>query len=200
MKKIGILGGSFDPIHLGHIQLALQAKEELNLDKVLFIPAKRQPFKLNRKVTSEEHRVRMLEFALQGIEGLEISYIELENDEISYTINTLRRIKDFYRNREIFFILGTDAFINIELWHEAAQLLQECSFAIGSRPGYKEEELKSCIDRIRQVYNTNIVLLNNKELLISSSDIKTKIGRGVSIKALVPDAVERYIDENGLYK
>ncbi|QHI73688.1 nicotinate-nucleotide adenylyltransferase [Aminipila terrae] len=200
MERIGIFGGTFDPVHLGHIELALQAKEELHLEKVIFLPAKRQPFKLNRKVTSEKHRVNMLKQALQGKEGFEISYAELENDEISYTVNTLRRIKSSCHNAEVFFILGTDSFLSIEFWYKAEDLLKESSFAVGSRPGYKEEELKCCIDRIREVYNTNIVLLNNKKLPISSTDIKTKVKMGKSIIDLVPESVERYIHENGLYK
>lgn len=201
MNKIGIYGGSFDPIHLGHIELALQAKEELFLDKVIFIPTKHQPFKLNKKVTPENHRVNMLTQALQENKDFEISFVELENDEISYTINTLKRIRTFYsKDTEIFFILGTDSFLNIELWHKSKELLNNYSFAIGSRPGYKEEQLKCCIDQIREVYNTNIVLLNNKKIPISSTDIKYKIKIGRSIKNLVPEAVERYIHENGLYK
>ncbi|WP_312649429.1 nicotinate-nucleotide adenylyltransferase [Aminipila sp.] len=201
MNKIGIYGGSFDPIHWGHIQLALQAREELHLDKVIFIPAKYQPFKMDMEVTPEEHRVNMLIQALQGKKGLEISYAELEIDEISYTINTLRRIRTFYSSdTEFFFILGTDSFLNIECWYKSKELLRDFSFAIGSRPGYKEDQLKCCIDKIRAVYNTNIILLNNEELPISSTDIKTHIKMGESIKDLVPESVERYIHENGLYK
>ncbi|QAT42877.1 nicotinate-nucleotide adenylyltransferase [Aminipila luticellarii] len=200
MRKIGIFGGSFDPVHFGHMGLALQAKKELNLDKVIFIPAKYQPFKLNRKVTSEKHRVKMLELALRGMNDVEISYAELESDEISYTANTLNQVKALYDNTEVFFILGTDSFLSIELWHKAEELLTESSFAVGSRPGYKEEELKCCIDRIRAVYNTNVVLLNNKELPISSTEIKSAVKAGKSIKNLVPESVERYIHENGLYK
>ncbi|MFV0517584.1 MAG: nicotinate-nucleotide adenylyltransferase [Aminipila sp.] len=202
MKRIGIYGGSFDPIHLGHMHLAIQAKEQLDLNKVLFVPAKYQPFKLDKEVSSEKHRIDMLCAALEGIENMEISFIELSNNEISYTINTLMRIKESYNEEEceIFFILGTDAFITIELWHKSEDLLKNFSFAIGHRPGYKEDELKTCIDRIREVYNTNIVLLNNKRLLISSTEIKQKVKAGISIENLVPKAVERYIYENELYK
>ncbi len=202
MKRIGIYGGSFDPIHLGHMHLAIQAKEQLDLNKVLFVPAKYQPFKLDKEVSSEKHRIDMLCAALEGIENMEISFIELSNNEISYTINTLMRIKESYNEEEceIFFILGTDAFITIELWHKSEELLKNFSFAIGHRPGYKEDELKTCIDRIREVYNTNIVLLNNKRLLISSTEIKQKVKAGISIENLVPKAVERYIYENELYK
>lgn len=201
MNKIGIYGGSFDPIHLGHIQLALQAKKELHLDNVLFVPTKRQPFKLDKKVTAEEHRVNMLIQALRGQKGLKISYIELENNEISYTINTLKRIKTFYNSdTKFFFILGIDSFLTIESWYNSKQLLSDYNFAIGNRPGYKENELKSCISRIRQVYNTNIILLNNKELPISSTNIKANVKKGIQIKNLVPEAVERYIYENSLYK
>ncbi|QIB69452.1 nicotinate-nucleotide adenylyltransferase [Aminipila butyrica] len=200
MNKIGIFGGTFDPVHLGHMGLAIQAKEELMLDRVIFIPAKRQPFKLKRKVAAEEDRVHMLRLALEEQETFEISYTELETDEISYTVNTLQRLKSSYGNTEVFFILGTDSFLHIELWHRAEELLTESSFAVGSRPGYKEEELKACIGRIQQAYNTPVMLLNNRELPISSTDIKKRIKKGQSIEQLVPTAVERYIYEKGLYR
>jgi nicotinate-nucleotide adenylyltransferase len=201
MRKIGVYGGSFDPIHLGHIQLAKQARDELNLDKLIFVPVKYQPFKLDRVFTAAEHRVRMLELALEGEKRLEISNAEIESDEISYTLNTLRRIRNLFdKETEIFFILGTDSFLKIEIWYKAQELLREFSFAIGSRPGYKEEELKICIDHIREVNNTNVVLLNNKRLPISSTQIKQRLRNDEEISTLVPLSIERYIHENGLYK
>lgn len=201
MKKIGVYGGSFDPIHLGHIELAKQARDELGLDKLLFVPVKNQPFKLGQLVSSEEDRVLMLELAIKGEEGLEISYVELESDDISYTLNTLRKIrKQFTQDTEIYFILGTDSFLKIEIWHDAPALLTEFSYAIGARPGYKEEELKSCIDHIREVYNTTVVLLSNELLPISSTEIKERLRDGEKIEKLVPLPVERYIYENGIYQ
>ncbi|MBN7772443.1 nicotinate-nucleotide adenylyltransferase [Clostridium aminobutyricum] len=200
MKKIGVYGGSFDPIHVGHIELAKQARDELNLEKLLFVPVKNQPFKLGQLMSSDEDRVRMLKLALEGEEKLEISYAELESNEISYTLNTLRKIRSqFDQDTEIYFILGTDSFLKIEIWHDAPALLSEFSYAIGARPGYREEELKSCIDHIREVYNTTVVLLNNELLPISSTEIKERLYNGEEIDTLVPLPVERYIYDNGLY-
>lgn len=201
MKKIGIYGGSFDPVHLGHMGLAVQAEKQLELDKVVFIPAKYQPFKLNREVASDEHRVNMLKEAVKGYDSFEISCSELESNEISYTFNTIQRIKKVYNDdTQIYFMLGTDSFLSIELWYRAEELLKACSFAVGIRPGDKEEQLEACINRVKSRYNTHVVLLRNKELEISSTEIKNNIRNGKSIGALVPEAVERYIYENGLYR
>lgn len=201
MKKIGIYGGSFDPVHLGHMGLAVQAEKQLELNKVVFIPAKYQPFKLNREVASDEHRVNMLKEAVKGYDSFEISCSELESNEISYTFNTIQRIKKLYSDdTQIYFMLGTDSFLSIELWYRAEELLKACSFAVGIRPGDKEEQLEACINRVKSRYNTHVVLLRNKELKISSTEIKNNIRNGKSIGAFVPEAVERYIYENGLYR
>lgn len=199
--KIGIYGGSFDPVHLGHIGLAKQAKKELQLDKVLFIPAKYQPFKLDRDVTSDEHRVNMLELAVENIEGFEISYSELNREEISYTFNTVTYIKELYNEEtELFFLLGTDSFLSIEKWYKAELLLRECHFAVAIRPGDYEKELDDCINRIKAVHNTHVVLLHNEQLDISSTDIRNRIKNYESIEHLVPCNVERYILEHALYR
>lgn len=199
--KIGIYGGSFDPIHLGHIGLAKQAKKELQLDKVLFIPAKYQPFKLYREVTSDEHRVNMLKLAVEDIEGFEISYSELNKEEISYTFNTVVHIKELYsEDTELFFLLGTDSFLSIEHWYKAKQLLKQCHFAIAIRPGDDGKELQNCINRVKAAHNTHVVLLHNEQLDISSTDIRNRVKNFESIGHLVPCSVERYILEHDLYR
>ena len=199
--KIGIYGGSFDPVHLAHVGLAKQAKEELQLDKVIFIPAKYQPFKLDREVTSDEHRVNMLKLAIEDTEGFEISRSELEKEEISYTFYTVKHIKELYgEENEFYFLLGTDSYLMIERWHKAEELLKECHFAIAFRPGDKEEELNSCIKRTEDAYNTKVVVLHNEKMPISSTDIRNRIKEGKSIDTLVPEKVERYILEHGLYR
>lgn len=201
MKKIGILGGTFDPVHLGHINLALDAKREVGLDKVLFIPAKLQPFKLDRKTASGTDRLAMLEEALCDIDGLETSSYELDADGISYTYITMRAMKErFGSNAHLYFIMGTDSFLKLETWKNSEELLHGYSYIVGTRPGYRIEELENCIERIRRDYNTEVKKIHNIQFDISSTEIRRRIDCGISCGDLITDRVERYIRANGLYK
>ena len=200
MKKVGILGGTFDPVHYGHLILAEQARTEASLDYVIFMPAMVQPFKLNMKSAEGDHRYAMLQDAIAGNPHFSVSRKELDSPEISYTINTLKECRaEFGADTEIYFIIGTDAFLNLEKWYAAEDLLEGFSFVIGTRPGYREDELKALVDRLRGQYGTKIVEIQNPEVEISSTDIKNRIREGRSIKYLVPERVEDYIYRNGLY-
>ncbi|MDD3168395.1 MAG: nicotinate-nucleotide adenylyltransferase [Eubacteriales bacterium] len=200
MKKIGIIGGTFDPIHYGHLILAEQARVEAGLDQVIFMPAKVQPFKLNLKIAGDVHRYAMLQKATIGNPHFSVSRRELDSPEISYTCNTLKGCRaDLDADVELYFIIGTDAFLHLEKWYAAAELLKSFSFVIGTRPGYKEQELKELISRIRTQYGTKLLEINNSEVEISSTDIKNRIRKGKSIKYLLPEGVEEYIYRNKLY-
>lgn len=200
MRKIGILGGTFDPVHLGHIGLAKDAKELAGLDELVFIPAKLQPFKLDKKITSGEDRLAMLKLAADETSGLTVSSYELDSEGISYTYLTLRHMKELFgSDSKLYFITGTDAFLKIEYWKESRELLENYSFLIGSRPGYKEAELADCIDRIRRGYNTEIKNIKNTQLDISSTQIRERIKSGASAADLLPEKVEEYIKAKGLY-
>lgn len=200
MKKIGIIGGTFDPVHYGHLILAEQARAEASLDQVIFMPAMVQPFKLNVKIAEGDHRYAMLQRAITGNPYFSVSRMELDKPEISYTINTLKDCKaELGADTELYFIIGTDAFLNLEKWYAAEELLEGFSFVIGTRPGYKEQELKMLIERLRIQYGTEIIEINNSEVEISSTDIKNRIREGKSIKYLLPEGVEEYIYRNRLY-
>ncbi|HWQ79701.1 MAG TPA: nicotinate-nucleotide adenylyltransferase [Anaerovoracaceae bacterium] len=201
MKKIGILGGTFDPVHYGHLILAEQARAEVGLEQVIFMPAKVQPFKLNVKITGEEHRYAMLLEAIKGNAFFSVSRKELDTPGVSFTINTLQDLRaEFGVYTELCFIAGTDAFLSLENWYSAEDLLEGFTFIIGMRPGYKEQELKALITRMKAQYGTRIVEINNSEVEISSTDIKNRIREGKSIKYLLPESVEEYIHKNGLYR
>jgi nicotinate-nucleotide adenylyltransferase len=200
MKKIGIIGGTFDPIHYGHLILAEQARVETRLDQVIFMPAKVQPFKLNIKCAGDEHRYAMLQAATAGNPHFSVSRRELDSSGISYTINTLKGCKaELEADAELYFIIGTDAFLHLEKWYAAEDLLEGFSFVIGTRPGYKEQELKALIARFRDQYGTKLFEIHNSEVEISSTDIKSRIQTGKSIKYLLPEGVEEYIYRNKLY-
>ena len=200
MKKIGILGGTFDPVHYGHLILAEQARGEANLDQVIFMPAMIQPFKINSKVAAGSHRYAMLLEATSSNPDFSVSEMELNSPEVSYTIKTLRYCKEHLgENAELYFIIGTDAFLGLEKWYESEKLLKEFSFIVGTRPGYKEQELKHRVENLREKYGTRIIQINNSEVEISSTDIKARIQEGKSIKYLLPKPVEDYIYKNKLY-
>lgn len=199
--KIGILGGSFDPVHNGHIGLAEDAAQMAGLDEVIMIPARIQPFKQDIKTESGEDRFRMLALVASQNDRITVSRNELDFDGVSYTYLTMRRIQEMHRNARLYFICGTDSFLKVDTWKNAEELLTSYSFIVGyDRPGYRQEELKEAIDRITEKYNTEIITIHNRQFDVSSTQIRQKIASGGSISGLVPSSVERYIKENGLYR
>ena len=199
--KIGIFGGSFDPVHLGHTGLAKDALEQAGLDKVVLIPAKLQPFKLDKKLASGTDRVSMLKLAVKDLKNVEISTYELDNDGISYTYLTLRAMQEKYgREAELFFITGTDAFLKIDLWKNAEEILSRYSFIIGTRPGYKKQELDEFIIKIKDKYGTDVINIDNTQIDVSSTEIRDLLDKNMSTEGLISADVERYIKDNGLYR
>lgn len=200
MRKIGIFGGSFDPVHLGHVELGADAREQAGLDSLYFVPAKLQPFKLDKKATEGFHRVNMLKLALRNHPELEVSEFELEQDGISYTINTLDHFRDVSgEDARIYFLTGTDSFIKIHTWMRADEFLPEYSFIVGSRPGYMENELREQKQYLESEYGCEVIIINNTRVDVSSTEIREKVQKGQSLEGLVDPEVEKYIYENGLY-
>ena len=201
MRRIGIFGGSFDPVHLGHIGLARDAVKLAGLEKVILIPAKLQPFKLDKEVTAGEDRLNMLQLASEGEDTLEVSDYEMTKEGISYTYLTMRAMKEHYGpETKLYFITGTDSFLNIDKWKNAEEQLSSYSFLVGTRPGYKDRELEECIYRISRDYNTEVKHIDNIQVDVSSTEIRERIEAGISAEDLIPNEVERYIRENGLYR
>lgn len=199
--KIGILGGTFDPCHKGHVNLAKDALEQAQLDEVILMPAKIQPFKQDKKVTSSFHRVNMLNIAIEKIEGLRVSHWELEQDHVSYTYRTLEEVKKLKGdNAKVYFITGTDAFIGMKSWVNSESLLKNNNFIVGVRPGYRLEELAAAIKDVRENYGSEVIKIDNKKFHISSTEIRDRIVHNQSAHDLIDEGVERYILENELYK
>ena len=216
MAKIGIIGGTFDPVHEGHLNLALDAMEQARLDAVWFMPARIQPFKQDRKVTEPSQRLEMLALAIEGHPGLSVSTLEMELEGVSYTYRTLREVRrrlleermeeaaesqsDSAEPDTVYFITGTDTFIKMDTWMHAEELLMENAVIVGSRPGYQDEEIERCRALFEREYGTEVLVIRNDLMDISSTGIKERIAAGEPITGLVPQAVEDYIDRNGLYR
>lgn len=201
MKKIGIIGGTFDPIHFGHLILAEQARDGAKLDQVIFIPARMSPYKTDKKITDDMHRYEMVKKAICGNSGFVSSDMELKGPEISYTIKTLEKCKEKYgKEAEIYFICGTDAFLGIEGWLDSDLILKNFPLIVGSRPRYKDKARDELIERFCNAFGSRIMKVHMPKIDISSTGIKKRIKEGRSIKYLLPPEVEEYIHENCLYR
>ena len=199
-KRVGILGGTFDPIHVGHLMTAEAVRDEYHLDKVIFIPAAVPPHKQNQDVTEAMHRYVMTVLATCSNPNFEVSDIEMNRPGPSYTIDTIRELLErFGEDTEFYFITGADAIQEIHTWDRIEELLEMCHFIGASRQG--------CLPDVNQIKASfgelgkrKIHRLETPELEISSTDIRNRIKKGYSIKYIVPTAVEQYIYKQGLYR
>lgn len=198
-NKIGILGGTFDPIHLGHKALGEAALREGGIDKLIVMPARVQPFKQGKKSAEGHHRFEMCRLTFEDAENVEISDYELNNESLSYTYDTLKFMQDIYPDKKLYFILGTDSYLKLEDWYKGLRLLENFSFIVGDRPGYREAELDEAIKKYRRKYGTDTIKITADMPDISATEIREALKADKSIGHLVTEAVERYIRENGLY-
>ena len=197
--NVGILGGTFDPVHSGHLIIADVARAQLNLNEVLFIPAGRPWLKPERVITAAEHRLNMLRLSLDDTPYFSISEIEIERSGPTYTIDTLNTLKEQLNDEdELFFILGQDSLIQLPQWHEATDLIELCYFVAVPRPGVKKPDLKALEAEIPGV-TQRVMLMKQPQVDISATDIRERVARGLSVRHLVPEPVNRYIKENRLY-
>ncbi|QEK13608.1 nicotinate-nucleotide adenylyltransferase [Crassaminicella thermophila] len=200
-SKIGIMGGTFDPIHYGHLVIAEQIRCEYNLEKVIFIPAGIPPHKSNLCVTDSKHRYLMTLLATITNPHFEVSKIELESNKISYTIHTIEKLKKIYHeDTELYFITGADAICELDTWKDVKRLTQLCQFIAATRPGLKLSHVDAKIKEFQNKYNALIRKINLPALAISSTDIRNRVKEGQSIKYLLPESVEYYIYKNKLYE
>ena len=201
MKRYGIIGGTFDPIHYAHLYIAYEAKIQLNLDKIIFMPAGIQPFKVGNKVTEPMLRYDMVKIATEPYDEFDVSTYEIEKQGISFTYQTLEHLKEsFDEESEIFFITGADCLMSIDKWKEVEKIFSLCTFVVFSRGGFNDESLKRKKEEVEKKYNCNIVILELKQLEISSTDIRERIRSGKKVDFFVPEKVNKFIIENNLYK
>lgn len=218
IKRVGLLGGTFDPIHNGHLDLATKTAQLFELEEVIFIPVSQSPHKLDDQPTSSLHRVAMLELALEQRRKFSIELLEIEKGGISYTIDTLSRLKERNPDWELFLILGADAFLLMDTWKSFTNILKLCHVLVSTRPGVKLE----IPEKLMQTLGLKKSLLENNDLKlpmtlstisektirlyqiptqnISSREIRRRVQTGKEIKNLLPPAVDHYIMHHRLYR
>lgn len=199
MKKYGIFGGSFNPIHYGHLMICEYIKEEMGLDKVIFIPTGNPPHK--ELELSAEDRYEMVRLAISPNPDFEISDIETTRVKMSYTVDTIRELKKIYREEKLYFLIGLDSLFQLKTWMKIGDLSQEIEFVVALRPGYLDrEEINKEIDFLRENFGTKINLIKTPLYEISSTDLRDRIREGKSLRYLIPKKVLDYIEESGFYK
>lgn len=198
-QKIGIMGGSFNPIHIGHLHLAESARIEFGLDLVIFVPTGDNPFKHKNDGIDREHRYRMVELAIASNPYFAATRIEIERYGNSYTIDTVRELKSRLPEDDLFLITGADIVFELPKWREAEELMQSVAFISAYRPGYPKRKFDRQIKTLQKKYGARIYKLLSSEMDVASTDIRKRLSNNQSIRYLIPENVEAYIRENHLY-
>jgi len=201
MKRIGIMGGTFNPIHKGHLALAKAAMEEFVLAKVIFIPAGMPPHKKPGEVIDKEHRYNMVKLAIKQIPKFSISRIEVDRKGISYAVDTFNELKKIYGEKtKLFYIMGLDSINEILEWRKPLELFKLCEFIVSTRPGSRIRTFKRLVKFPPLQKEVDKIHLMEMKENISASDIRERLKSGKSVKGLLPRVVENYIKRNRLYK
>lgn len=200
-RRVGIMGGTFDPIHYGHLVLAEEVKEVLGLTEVIFIPAGQPPHKQNGPVTSAQLRLEMVIAATKGNPSFSVSRMEIDETGKSYTVKTLKKLKATLEpETELFFITGADTLLDLKNWYAADEVLGLCTFVGATRPGYLPDLIVAEAQRLMTQKAARIELIPIPGLAISSTEIRQRVSQKRTIKYLVPEGVEAIIREAGLYE
>ncbi len=198
MKALGILGGSFDPIHKGHIMLAQDVYEKLDLERIIFVPAYVAPHKIGQSYASPEDRFRMTELAVDGIPHFGVSDVEFKKKGISYTFETLRIMKQQFPNQDLYFIIGADSVPQLDSWHHIDEIFDLAKFAVVFRPGY-EGEIALAKERIGKNAE-KLIMIQTPEYAVSSTLVRNNIVKKLPLTGLVTPLVGQYIQEHHLYE
>ena len=198
--NVGVLGGTFDPIHSGHLVIAEEARLKLELARVIFVPAGQPWLKTNRKITPAVHRLEMVKRAIAGNANFELSTTETDRPGPSYSVDTVAALQQkLGAGAKIFFLIGWDSLAELPQWREPARLIQLCKLVVVTRPGPSRPDLKSLESAVPGI-TQSVVWLDIPPINSNSSDIRDRVAQGLSIHGLVPEAVESYIKENKLYR
>ena len=197
-KGLGIMGGTFDPIHIGHLQIACAVSQRLGPEQVMFIPAYIPPHKLGMDFAPAEDRYAMTELAIASYEGFIVSDMEMKRSGVSYTIDTVRQQAKEHPEEQLYFIIGADSVAQLHTWHNIQELLELAIFVAAGRPGY-DGVMEEAESHLGAIARKRIMLLDTPEYDVSSTEIRSRIKAGQPLTGLVTTEVEKYIYEHGLY-
>ncbi|HUI27448.1 MAG TPA: nicotinate-nucleotide adenylyltransferase [Candidatus Kryptonia bacterium] len=214
MKRLGVFGGTFNPIHLAHLRSAEEVAEALHLERVLFVPSGTPPHKRHRDLAPARHRLAMVRLAIAGNPRFRVSAIEIERAGGSYSIDTVQALRRRHPTTRLFWIIGMDQFRELRTWKAYRELLRLCDFVVTSRPGFDfggaHRELPVAVrgefcyqpQTARLVHETGneIIFLRIGDLDISASAIRARVRQGASIRYLLPPSIQRYIERHHLYR
>lgn len=195
--RIGVLGGTFDPVHNGHLHIAATLRTALNLDRVLWVPAGQPPHKTDQIVSSDRDRLAMLDLALADLATDVISTVDIDRSGPSYTADTLEILAEHFPSARLFFLMGEDSLRDLPTWHHPERILGVAELAVAGRPGV-ETDLESLESQVAGVAK-RVHVVPTDEVAISSSEIRRRVNENQSIRGLVPASVENYIRDHGLY-
>ncbi|HZV82257.1 MAG TPA: nicotinate-nucleotide adenylyltransferase [Geobacteraceae bacterium] len=212
--RLGIIGGTFNPIHLAHLRIAEEVRDRLTLDRVIFIPAARPPHKEPNDYLVFEHRLAMVELAIEDNPGFSVSSLEEELGGTSYSVHTLTELRSLYPGDELYFIIGSDSYRDISSWYRYAEIFSLSNLAVVERPGAEIADLRSplpvamatefCYDsdalRLTHRSGFSVYYLAGIPLAISSSEIRRLARKGCSLRYLLPEKVAGYIEEKRIYR
>ncbi len=204
VKRIGVMGGTFDPIHYGHLVTAEEARQQFALDLVIFMPSGHPPHKEDRGNLDPESRYLMTVIATASNPSFQVSRMEINRPGPSYTIDTVRELHGIYgKNTAIFFITGADAVLEILTWKEPENVLSECTLIAATRPGYNLSRLEELLPEVGKEERGDVpkvLVMEIPALAISSTDIRRRVSEGRPIRYLVPEGVREFIEKNGFYR
>lgn len=199
-KSIAIMGGTFDPIHFGHLAAAEAVRYFLGIDKILFVPTGNPYYKQKSGVTDKEIRYEMVSLAIKSNPYFEVSRIELDREGNTYTVDTLNALNELYNGEvKIYFIMGADSLNKIIYWKNVEEIFKLCEVVAVTRPGFNKDKLKVNINEMRKKFNAKVHFVEIPGLDISSTEIRERVKRGMPIKYLLPECIENYIINQKLY-
>jgi nicotinate-nucleotide adenylyltransferase len=200
MNRKAIFGGTFDPIHNGHINLAYETLNKLSLDKIIFMPSGNPPHKTSNTITDANLRYEMINMVIRNEKYFDISSYEINNPQLSFTFKTMEHFSALEPTTDWYFLTGADCLMEIDSWKNVDRILKSCKLVVFNRPGYTLEEIVEQKNKVEQFYNSKITLLTSNLLAISSTTIRNSIKEGKNVSYMIPQCIENVINEIGLYK
>ena len=200
IKNLGIIGGTFNPIHYGHLIAAEFTREAFALDRILFVPSAHPPHKDPGEILDSRHRLAMAEIAVHDNPFFSVSTLEIDRQGLSYSVETVDSIRGMHPGANLFFILGIDAFMLMNTWKDTERLAELCSMIVVTRPGYELDPADDCFAGVPLLMWQKMEVIAIPGFEISSSAIRERVAQGKTIRYLLPSGVEDYINTNQLYR